>query len=476
MKSLKMINLIYVIIKFIMVIIVFIMPFVFGISIILLCPVTANGNTEYAVLQFIFGVIFLVVYVKVIRACGEYNVHECCELQDSLESIQTALSKQKNLREKKNIDLRIEKLSVLNALGYFEEELEEIERLKLEIYIMTDSQRVKFEMEYLRYLAVTGKDTAEQMEQVRIQLKNADIWDRFFYGTRQLKGYEYFVNGEWEKFLEWTEQFDRRTTLEQVSYAYERGICYFHLGRFSEAEGELAFAKKWGGDTRYVSGAGELLEKLPDQVSRGEEKQPLRTEKKKAIRKNYRIMILMAVIFIFSNFFHPHCSSLETAYRIKNHINLSRPVHVLYEQKTDDCGIAYIFNGRQVAYCVVDYRKSDKGTKYKVEKMPCFYGLKSLSYENSGFSIESIDFFVESDIEWLIEYFYEGDDSLAENNVPAIGVYCDPVIEDVTINGQALEILDRKEIGKNTFYIWQAESINYTVWPWLDLDVKVERD
>ncbi len=470
MKHEKMIKLIFVISYYIL-------PLGFGVSMILFCPVTAKGNIEYAVLQFIFGVIFLAVFANAMRDMKGYDVYESCTFRERLESIQKDLNKQKNLRRKEYIDLHIEKLSVLNVLGYFEEELEEIERLKPEMYIMTTNQLIDFEMAHLGYLAATGKDTTEQMGQIRSQLKNMDIWDRFAYGTRQLKGYEYFLNGEWEKFLEWTEQSDEWTTLEQVSRAYGRGICYFHLERFPEAERELAFAKKWGGHTRFVSGANELLEKLPGQVSGSEEKQPLETEKKKAIMKNYRIMILMAVIFVFSNSFSPYCSSLETAYRIENHINLRCPVHVLYEQKTDDGGIAYIFNGRQVVYCLVDYRESDKGTKYKIEKMSRFYEVQGLSYEkakNIGAPIEDIDFLVERDVRWFIYDFYEGDDSLAENNVPAIGVYCDPLIEDVTINGQALEILDRKEIGKNTFYIWRIKGINnMNTW---ELDIKVERD
>ncbi len=465
--------------KLIVVITYFILPLGLGSYMILLWPVTANasGNTGHAVLRFIFGVIFLVVFANVMWDWLEYGIYECCIFQNRLESIQKRLNKQKNLREKKNIDLRIKKLSVLNALGYFEEELEEIERLKLERYIMTDSQRTDFEMEYLKYLAATGKDITEQMGQVRIQLKNADMWDRFVYGTRQLKGYEYFANGEWEKVLEWTEQSDEWTTLEQVSNAYVRGICYFHLGRFPEAKGELAFVKKWGGDTRYVSGANELLEKLPGQVSGGEEKQPFRTEKEKAIMKNYRIMFLMAVIFIFSNFFHPYCSSLETAYRIENHINLSRPVYVLCEQKIDDYGIAYIFDGRKVAYCLVDYRENDKGTTYKIGKFR-IYQLESL--KDNGklnyifYSEKLLKAEIQSIIKSFIGHFYEIDDSLAENNVPVIGVYCDPVIEDVTIDGQAVEILDRKEIGKNTFYIWQVKDIDYTD-RW-ELDIEVERD
>ncbi len=477
MKEERIAEVISYIIIFIIYIVAIVVPPIFGWYMIL--SSRDMGNIGYAVLQFVFGVIFLAVFVNAIREMKRYSVYDSCEFRGRLESIQKDLiHNQKILKRKESMDLRIEKLSVLNVLGYFEEELEEIERLKPAMYIMTPNQLVDFEMAHLGYLAATGKDITEQMELIRSQLKNMDIWDRFAYDTRQLKGYEYFLNGEWEKFLEWTERLDAWTTLEQVSRAYARGICYFHLGRFLAAEEELAFAKKWGEDTRFVSGANEWLEKLPDRMSWAEEKKSLKTEKMKAIRKNYCIMILIAVIFVFSNSFSPYCSSVETAYRIENHITLNRPVQVLYEQKIDDCGIVYIFDGSMVAHCVVDYRESDKGTKYKIEKMFWFYQPEDWSNKKRangrGYKEKYIDTMVLGHVAGFTANFYRMDDSLLENNVPVTGVCCDPLIEDVTINGQALEILDRKEIGNHTFYIWQAKDIDCTnTW---ELDIKVERD
>lgn len=169
-----------------------------------------------------------------------------------------------------------------------------------------------------------------------------------------IRMHRYFIEEKWEDMLNLLKDIESLskdvTVFEQVNTAYLRGKCYCQIGRYAEAYDERRFAVERGGNTKYVTLANALMEKMPDK------NQYKNRNYRKFKKANYsierRILFLGANCFIVLllcdvAYYCSGGSSIEEAYGRRYLCGENRPF-IIYSENISDFELALLNEGDKV--------------------------------------------------------------------------------------------------------------------------------
>lgn len=243
----------------------------FSIIFLLFCiwasVLTIKENDVY---RFIFISILICVDIAInciMDLWRKWIIFEKCDFQAQEKYV---LSLLKRKRFKNNINLHIELLADSLILGKYDESKQEIEELRRLDSGLKAIQRVAVQFYNIDYM-ISVNETAT----LHAELENAENTLRKLSGIsdrikqtyqRNLRLRQYHIEERWEDALELLKIITQKnmTVYEQVNTAYYRGKYCYCLGRYEEAFYELKFVVRYGGNTKYVKLANDLIEKIPE--------------------------------------------------------------------------------------------------------------------------------------------------------------------------------------------------------------------
>lgn len=371
-------------------------------------------------------------------------------------------------RNKKSVNLHKELLYDGLALGKYDECRQEIEELHQLESRLKPLQRIEIQLYYIDYLMAvnitepihTELENAENLL-ASISVKRDEIKQAY---QRGISFRRYRIEERWEDMLEFlrTEPKRGRTTLEQVVNAYYCGWCCYCLGRYEEAFNELKIAAKYGGNSKYVKLANELMEQIPEKNLYDNN---IAGESKKRERNFYKMVaIILAVcgllimIWLGANRYFLRGESIEEAYS-KKYFCPQDELVVIYQKEIDNYEMAILYDGEDVAYCL--FEETDKYYKLIQSNRVSLDYLRRSNFPEVKEGEE--DFFLGCDIRDVIIRFYKKHDIFYREDAEYVGICFYPLDENIKIDDDTFYIqqLDRViYINDVPVYFWSLENVD----------------
>lgn len=371
-------------------------------------------------------------------------------------------------RNKKAVNLHKELLYDSLALGKYDECRQEIEELHQLESRLKPLQRIEIQLYYIDYLMAvniteplhTELENAENLL-ASISVKRDEIKQAYQRGIRFRR---YRIEEQWEDMLEFlrTEPKRGRTTLEQVVNAYYCGWCCYCLGRYEEAFNELKVAAEYGGNSKYVKLANELMAQIPEKNLYDNN---IAGQSKKQDRRFYiMVAIILAVcgllimIWLGAHRYFMRGKSIEEIYS-KKYFCAQDELVVIYQKEIDDYEMAILYDGEYVAYCLFE----ETANHYRlIESFREEFS--SLSRSDAPEVMEGEkDFFIEVEIKYVLLYFYQKHDIFYREDAEYVGICCCPLGENIQIGDDLVNIqqLDRIiYINDVPVYFWSLENVD----------------
>lgn len=371
-------------------------------------------------------------------------------------------------RNKKAVNLHKELLYDSLALGKYDECRREIEELHQLESRLKPLQRIEIQLYYIDYLIAvniteplhTELENAENLL-ASISVKRDEIKQAYQRGIRFRR---YRIEEQWEDMLEFlrTEPKRGRTTLEQVVNAYYCGWCCYCLGRYEEAFNELKVAAEYGGNSKYVKLANELMAQIPEKNLYDNN---IAGQSKKQDRRFYiMVAIILAVcgllimIWLGAHRYFMRGKSIEEIYS-KKYFCAQDELVVIYQKEIDDYEMAILYDGEYVAYCLFE----ETANHYRlIESFREEFS--SLSRSDAPEVMEGEkDFFIEVEIKYVLLYFYQKHDIFYREDAEYVGICCCPLGENIQIGDDLVNIqqLDRIiYINDVPVYLWSLENVD----------------
>ncbi|MDE6529849.1 MAG: hypothetical protein K2K96_03645, partial [Lachnospiraceae bacterium] len=273
----------------------------------------------------------------------------------------------------------------------------------------------------------------------------------------------YRIEERWEDMLEFlkTDRKRSQTALEQVINAYYCGWCCYYLGRYEEAFYELKFAAEYGGNSKYVKLANELIEQIPE---KNLYENNIAGQSKKVKHRGYTravtflaVSCLLTIILIGANHYFSYGNSIEEAY-CKKYFCAQDELVVIYQKEIDNYEMAILYDGEYVAYCLFEETDND----YKLIKS---YRAEFGFLRRSNFPEvkEGEDFLLGCDIRRVITWFYKKHDIFYQEDAEYVGICFYPLGETIKIDENLVNIqqLDRViYINDVPVYLWSLENVD----------------
>lgn len=371
-------------------------------------------------------------------------------------------------RNKKAVNLHKELLYDGLALGKYDECRREIEELHQLESRLKPLQRIEIQLYYIDYLMAvniteplhTELENAENLL-ASIRVKRDEIKQAYQRGIRFRR---YRIEEQWEDMLEFlrTEPKRGRTTLEQVINAYYCGWCCYCLGRYEEAFNELKIAAEYGGNSKYVKLANELMEQIPEKNLYDNN---IAGQSKKYERNFYKMVTiifavcgLLIMIWLGANRYFLRSESIEEAYS-KKYFCPQDELVVIYQKEIDNYEMAILYDGEDVAYCL--FEETDKYYKLIQSYRVSLDYLRRSNFPEVKEGEE--DFFLECDIRDVIILFYKKHDIFYREDAEYVGICFYPLDENMKIDDDPVNIqqLDRIiYINDVPVYFWSLENVD----------------
>ncbi len=371
-------------------------------------------------------------------------------------------------RNKKAVNLHKELLYDELALGKYDECKREIEELHQLESRLKPLQRIEIQLYYIDYLMAvnitepvhTELENAENLL-ASISVKRDEIKQAYQRGIRFRR---YRIEEQWEDMLEFirTELKRGRSTLEQVVNAYYCGWCCYCLGRYEEAFNELKYAAEYGGNTKYVKLANELMDQIPEKnlydnnIAGQSKKQDRRFYKMVAIILAVCGLLIMMWLGVHRYFMRGE--SIEEAYS-KKYFCAQDELVVIYQKEIDNYEMAILYDGEYVAYCLFE----ETANHYRLIKSHReeFSFLRRSNFPEVKEGEE--DFFLGCDIRDLIIFFYKKHNIFYQEDAEYVGICFYPLDENIKIENDLVNIqqLDRViYIDDVPVYLWSLKNVD----------------
>lgn len=168
----------------------------------------------------------------------------------------------------KKPDIQIRIAEVYFDLGYYDKCLETIENLNKISSQFSPEENIRFRIIKIHYEAYINGYPSQRNE---IEELIRDVKDQN-YKTKYLicDLLKCYAENDWEGTIDCIKDFKPLYILSDVMYSYVLGKGYYKTGSCQDAFKYLDFVHKWGGNTRYVTLAKEMIDKMPEEVRKME--------------------------------------------------------------------------------------------------------------------------------------------------------------------------------------------------------------
>lgn len=388
----------------------------------------------------------------------DFEAQEACILK---------LLRKKRYRGQAGVHLGLLQTSlILGKYGQSRQELEELYRLRGRLNRKQMLQLYLFHIDHMLSVNEPAqlKSVAEAAESELDRLGRLKDRERkkIQAGIRLRR---YLAEQKWEEALASLEDIKclskNTTVFEQMSTAYVRGRCCYQLTRYKEACEALNFAAKWGGNTKYVALAKDMLQKIGQQnlCSTGSAARP-----KKIRHQMGQKGLLLAIDGIFIVLFgvlSVLCSrggSVEEAYG-RRYLCDRSGLTVLYRESIDLYELAVLMDGDRISYCLLS---KEPGSSYRVRDSFCMdmsfwdnarvmAGTEQALYEQGIAKLE---------MEMLMAEFYGENEVFYREDMEYVGLSYFDKTKDMTVNGKPVEIKQTIYLDGTPAYLWGVTGID----------------
>ncbi len=433
------------------------------------------------------NVVLVLVYIiaSILLACSiwrilnewiKWNVWEKCDFESY------RIYQEKVIKMKKNSNKIKLHLSLLNSyliLGYYDQckrELDETSKLYTQ---MSDIQKLNYHFLYIDYLAAfTGYSSLEKEIEQLLEVLNGLEKIGNKEKNRAQKSIalrKYLAEKKWKEAVGILNISKTGTVFDEVNRAYVLGMCYYKMEEYEQALQEFGFVSKWGGNTKYVALANDIIKKLY------EKEQNVKLQEKKTynynigkirIFGNLLIACFIVTITILINYHSMYGRSIEETYS-RRYLCKESEVSILYQENIGNYEMVILSEDDKIAYCLFKKIFQASGFKYKIINSFC----TNKYLDNHESELERIEmifsesekeqsekFYQESEIEqevWtVINRFYKKNNIFDQEDFMCIGISFYPAVENVTINGQYVVVEQINIENKETVYLWKMENLD----------------
>lgn len=368
---------------------------------------------------------------------------------------------------KDDVTLHKELLCDSLILGKYDEARQEIEKLRRLDGRLKPMQRLVVQLCIIDYMKAVN-----ETESLNTELKKAENLlaslsvkrDRIIQKyQRGIRSRQHLIEERWEDVLELLRTIPQKnlTVFEQVVNAYVCGKCCYCLDRYEEAFHELKFAARYGGNTKYVKLANELIKKIP-QKNLYENKSTVNLIKVNH-RINFKVIVLaisclLVILLIRINFYCSNGSSFEEIYS-RRYWCAQDELTVIYQKNIGKYDLVILREGEKEAYCLFE----ESGSAFKMVES---FRLVRNQTEPIGIELpEDVEeFFREGDmvgeIYAVLKGFYKKNNIFNQEDMIYVGVCSLPIAENIVVNGSPVSIEQIIYIDDVAVYLWSVENID----------------
>lgn len=421
------------------------------------------------------GLLMMVIIVMVQKSVIKQKVLEECDFKSYQEFLEM-MSKIKAV--KKNIRFCVTMLEVCLVLGDYDKFKEYYEQITCRKIHMSEKRKIYFQVQYLEYLACTNapvlkselKKSRNRMNEERKSSKR--VRDKFEY---IISLQERIAEQEWKEAVDLLKKMRVKTTFECVMKSYGLGKCYYHLGEETKSTNELLRVIKFGGNTKYVELAKDILKKMNQLDSYSEA--TLFHQKKKMHIFPIVIVIFMSILTALLNATDYIGTSKEEIYKRMLCINEPQEMIIIYREEIEKYELNIIYAEDKVSYCL--FKKSinvnNKKTTYRLIDF-LQVNINDMKTENfSNIALDETDSrftkraAAEQHISSIIEAFYKKNEIFLDPSFSIVGVYGDNVIGHGAIKNSPISIDKVMDIDGFTLFVWRCNVLDLEKTTYFDI-------
>lgn len=450
-----------------------------GIIIFFMYMMNIHNNDIWRLLVGVLLIIGLVYCIfKIYIAWMNYNVRERCRFFPYLKVLKFLKKFKVN---KANVDIHFALLKSYIILGMYSEAEKEIKELDNFRDRLTKIQKLEFIICDLSYLRATEQEGVENKIQESLQLlgemdlKSVEIGERF---QRIIYLHQYINQRNWNAAINILQKFQENTIYEQVEKAYLLGMCYIKTEKYKEAIAELAFVKRYGGDTKYVFLATEIMEDMSLKNVTLEKKAVKNSKQKIQFIKYFALGILCfgGLVYVYLFPYNVAGNTLVEAY-INNYNVKAEDVEVLYQEDIAKSELAILEDREYIIYILSERNITEGNCNYKIrrvfrvsknELVPDVPGYITKIDEAAGDAEFTSKAIASQEVSQVIEQFYKTDDIFYTDEFSCIGISYYANVEDIEIAGERIDIMKTIVISGENAYIWKVDNIDLNSVNYLD--------
>lgn len=420
--------------------------------------------------------IFILIFADIIVYCImdfwiKWIVLEKCDVQ-AQEKFELSLLKQKRYKESVNSHLELLVDSLI--LGKYDESRQEIDELHRLDSRMKLAQRLEFQLHNIDYMiAVTDTESLnaelENAENTILELSGKNDRIKQICEIRLMRR-QYLIEERWEDLRVILEETRKKDTaiLEQVFNAFDYGQCCYHLGRYEEAYHELKFAARYGGNTKYVALANDLMEKIPEKNLYESKISEQSIKAKLRINKTVIILAISCLLLILSigfNRYLTHGNSIEEAY-CRRYFCEQDELTIIYQKEIDNYELVILCeegNAKNVGYCLFEETDSDCKivASFRYDRTS---EMNYMRYMRSEMNEREKEFYRKNTTSgeiWLVfTDFYKKNNIFNQEDMVYVGICSFPMAEDIVVNGSPVSIEQVIYIDDAAVYLWSVENVD----------------
>lgn len=371
------------------------------------------------------------------------------------------------------IKIKVSLLSLYIPLGYEEKSKKIINELNDVYSEMPEDLKLKFRIIKLCFhIDVDGYE--ESREQIKDLIPEITDLDKSNNDYITVMFAYYYSDKDWNKALEVLENTKIKNVYDQVRISYLQGLCYFQLKEYQQSFYYFEISKRFGGNTKYVSLAQNMIDQLPVETKR---------EKNTYKRVSYYFLQVYKMIacvigfccvigvFVSLNESFSYGNNVQEIYA-KRHLTSESEVDILYQGKVADYEIIIVNCKKYLNYTFFQKVDGNGKDSYKMiyqarmnkeQRKAPFYK----PYLSDLLSrIYGKDFFENKDETYNQMYIANILSGLYRKKIfdkkdmTYIGAAFDKSTSNITIEGKPLKIKKEIQNGEETIYIWEISDIN----------------
>lgn len=426
------------------------------------------------------GGIFVLLICRIIYVVTSWWFRSVTNQMCDWDSYRVYLERTLKMKRNKNsVKLHLNLFAAEVVLGRYDEcraELEEINRLEDRL---PEREKFIFMQYYISYLYWTkdwdslrekSKEISEMLQSAEnIQGNEKEVLEE------KILLYGYLMEDNWEEAVSLLEKREGVSVYGQVDRAYYLGKAYYRMGDYEAAFSNLTFVAAWGGNTKYVSLAKEMLSDMPEKEKNEGTSVRKPLNQRVVIHKRIRfslvwVAVLAGVCVLTLSISNISGNSVEEVYCKEYWIGQKDQAAVLYREEFDDYEMAVLCDGDKIGYCLCEKTGKESGETYKIidslrtdQHMETAQMEKALLYiqqdesEREAYQKSVLDSFLTMQMWTVLSSFYRENSSFYPDGFSYTGVSCYPDVEEYVIGGQQVEVEPVITIDETQFYIWHIE-------------------